>query len=782
MDFKQIRNDYNRNRAGHTALILFMTLASGLVVIATIVVFQLLTSLNGMYETAKPPHFLQMHKGEMDQNAIDAFNSSYEGIIAWQTVPTITVYGDNLRVYGKKEFTLSETRLDIGIVKQNKEYDLLLDHDRKVIHLEKGEIGIPVILLESYDIRIGDKVTLTNSGLSKEFVVAEFVHDAQMNSTMASSTRILISDADFDELYGTVGEIEYLIEAYFSDKAMATRYQTAYQNAGLPQDGQAVTNSIIYLLSAFRDLMMAMVFILVSLLLVLIALMCIKYTLIATLEEEITEIGTMKAIGLSFKDIREYYLQKYKVLVSIGILFGYLLALVLSSLFTSHINRTFGREPISLFSIVLPIVACGLVYALTLYYCKRILKKLKDVTVVGALVNGKGFGKKERVKDGLHRSKRLPVNLLMSLRETLHQWGSFMIVFFVMFIVSGIIIVPMNLINTMQSKEFITYMGSSMDDVLIEIDSGKHLEEKYIAIKSLLEKDQDVSSFEEIRRVRVETLNSDGEWMNLHIDLSVNSGKELQYLYGVAPMKENEIALSKLNADVIGKSVGDHMDLRFNGETVSFTITGIYQDVTSGGFTAKATHGFTGVESRKYQFTVTLKPGVDEVDKVSTWKSTLGTGYDIEPMEEFINQILGGVSKQLKITTMAIALIGILLSALIILLYLKLRLVKDRAKIAAMKAIGFTNRDVRKQYRYKMSIISLLGILLGTLISNLLGETIVGIVLSLMGLGISKITFIINPWVSFIGLPIVLLLVVLLMTGLSTRRIQEYNIISLINE
>lgn len=89
---------------------------------------------------------------------------------------------------------------------------------------------------------------------------------------------------------------EYLIEVYFTDSSMASDFKTAYEKAGLPQDGQAVTYTVIFLLSAFRDIAMVMILILVSMLLVMVALMCIKYTMIAVLEEEIGEIGTMKAI------------------------------------------------------------------------------------------------------------------------------------------------------------------------------------------------------------------------------------------------------------------------------------------------------------------------------------------------------------------------------------------------------------------------------------------------------------------------------------------------------
>lgn len=782
MNLKMLKNDFKRNRAGNVALLLFMTLAAGLVVAATIVVTLLTTSMMGMYKTAKPPHFLQMHKGEINQGAIDDFNSSYEGITAWQTLAMIDIYGDDLKVNGEDELSLSDCRLDISLVKQNKEYDLLLDENRNIINVNKGEIGIPVILLDSYDIKLGDTVKLTSNGVTRQFKVTAFVHDAQMNSTLCSSTRMLISDEDFEELFGNVGENEYLIEAYFTDSSQAADYQTAYEKAGLPQDGQAVTYTMIFLLSALTDIVMAMVLILVSVLLVMVALMCIKYTVMAALEEEIYEIGTMKAIGMSYKDIRNLYLEKYKIMVAVGIVIGFLLALIMSNMFTGHVSNTFGKQPVSIITIGLPVIACVLVYFITIHYCRKMLKKLKKVTVVDALITGTGFSKKEHARDGLYKSKTMSVNMLVSVRETLHNFGRFLIVFVVMFIISGITIVPMNLLNTMKSKEFISYMGSSMDDILIEIESGENLGNKYEVIKKLLGEDADIAEYKEFKRVRVETINSEDEWMNLHIDCGNYAGKELQYLEGKAPSMENEITLSKLNADAMGKKAGDRIILKFNDLQKEFVISGIYQDATSGGYTAKAIYSFSGVDAGKYQFTIKLTNGVDAREKASQWSDKIGGGYDIEPMEEFINQTLGGVSRQVEIATTAVVLIGILLAALIIVLFMKLRLAKDVAQIAAMKALGFTNSDVRKQYLYKIGMVSIAGIIAGTLISNILGENIVSMAFSMMGFGISRITFIINPWIAFVILPLVLLAVAAGMTWISTRQIREYNIISLINE
>lgn len=782
MNFKMFKNDFRRNSTGNIALILFMTLSVTLVVAASMIVVQLTTSITGMYKIAQPPHSLQMHKGDVNQEAIDRFNSSYDGVKGWQTSPMINIYGDDLNIHGRDSFSLSDSRLDISLVKQNKKYDLLLDSDRNVIEMKKGEIGIPVILLNSYDINIGDTVELKNKGLSRKFKVKEFVHDAQMNSTLVYSTRMLISDEDFEELFGNIGESEYLIETYFTDPSMASSFQTAYEKADLPQSGPAVTYGMIFLLSAFTDIMMAMIIILVSILLVLVALMSIKYTLMATLEEEIGEIGTMKAIGMTYKDIRSMYLKKYKIMVAVGIVIGYVIALILSNLFTSHVSNTFGKQSLSAVTIGVPIVTCILLYFISDYYCKRILKKIKKVTVVDALVVGKGFDKKNRVHDGLHKSNKVPINILLSVREVFHNFKGFTIIFISMFIVSAIMIVPMNLSNTLKSKEFIPYMGSPIDDILIEIDLGENLEDRYEVLNNLIKSEKDIREYKEIKTVRVETINSDNEWMNLKVGSGDSAGKGLMYLDGKEPLKKNEIAVSKLNADEMGKKAGDSTVLRFNGVKKDFIISGIYQDVTSGGLTAKSVNSFKGVDTEKYQFIINLDDGVDVKEKASQWSNKVGTGYDIQPMEELIDQTLGVVSRQVQVATTVVMVIGILMIAFIIVLFMKLRLAKDVSQIAVIKAIGFTNSDVREQYLYKMSIVSIAGIFTGTIVSNMIGEKIISLAFTIMGLGISKLTFIINPWITFLILPLILLAVAAVMTWISTRNIREYNIISLINE
>jgi putative ABC transport system permease protein len=777
-------NDLKRNKIINFALFMFMMFSATLAVLSVIMAVQTFTSISGLYKTAQPPHFVQMHKGEINEEKIKDFMSNYSKTTYWQTITMIDVYGENITVVGKKDtYNFSDCRLDIGMVKQASEKDLLLNTQHEKISLNKGEIGIPVILKETYNMEIGDTLFLNHDEITEEFVIKEFVLDSMMNSTMASSTRILLSDEDFHMLEGKVGENEYLIEAYFSDPNEASAFQTAYENEKLPQNGQAITYTIIFILSALTDIITIFVLLLVCLLLIIVSFICIKFTIMATLEEEISEIGTLKAIGFPYADIRDLYLIKYRTLAIIGVISGFMIAFIISSIFTNHISTTFGNMKLTALTMILSIAVGIIVYLLINYYCKKVLRKIKRLTVVDALVSGNGFDKyKGSIRDGLNNSKKLNVNLLMGFREVYYKFNNWVIVFAVVIISVMMFLIPVNLLNTFEAPEFITYMGSSLEDILIEVENGDNLETGYLNVKNILEEDIAVRNYFEYKRIRVQTFNSENEPMNIHVDTGINSGNELKYLNGTSPETKNEIAISLLNAEKIGKNIGDKLILFYDNKEHEFIITGIYQDVTSGGFTAKSKYDFPEQIAEKYTFSVNINDNSNLTQKANEWSGILGAGVTVDPMKEFINQTLGGVSIQLKTMVLGIAIICSFIAILITVLFLKLRLAKDLSEIAILKAIGFSEQDLKQQYMIKTGSVSLAGIIAGIILTNILGERIVNIGLSVAGIGLKRVELIANPVIEYIICPVLLITMILIVTWMVVKSIKKYNIISIINE
>lgn len=785
MNASIIFKDLKRNKGINAILLLFITFASLLIVLSSLLGTQTILSIQELYKVAMPPHFLQMHKGQIDEDAIQAFMSEKEEVIDWQIVQTINISGADISIKGKSgSYDLSDFKLDIGLVTQNESRDLLLDSTHQKVQINKGEIGIPVLMRAMYEIDLGDSIVVSNDNVNMTFVVSHFILDAQMNSPLTSSTRILLSDEDFETIDGSIGEKEYLIEAYFEDINAGSAFKTAYENAGLPQNGQAVTYQIIFLLSAMTDIIMVFIMVFASMLVIIVSFICLRFTILSTLEEELVEIGTMKAIGFTYNHIRSLYLNKYRVLTIVGTLTGLALAFQLNRLFSQHIESTFGKLQTSGFSVSLSLVAAMFIYILTISFCRAILRKIRKLTVVETLIYGEGFDRKVK-KDslkGLTKLKIKSINLLLSLRDVLFHFRKWLTVFFVVSISFVLMALPTNLLRTFVNPQFITYMGSSVDDILVQVEESQDLEDNYTKAKQVILGDESVSNFNESRKIRVKALTADGDALNLDVDTGTASGDALKYLTGTTPKEGMEIAISYLNAEALGKSTGDVIEIVFDDSISTFTITGVYQDVTSGGLTAKTKFDFAGVESKRYAFSVNLKDGIDVKEKANQWSELIGYGVSVDSMDDFINQTLGGVIKQLRNVVVIMVSLGIFLAMLITLLFIKLRLIKDYSEISILKAIGFSNVDLRNQYMLKTGMTAVLGALFGIIITRVFGESIINLVLGFSGLGLKEVTLLSSSLFDFVVFPIMLLTIVLLATIFVVTHIKNFNLISLINE
>ena len=776
---KLLLNDFRKRARKNIILFVFMLLSVTIAASVVLMLSQLFSSISSMYETAKPPHFLQMHMGDIEQSDIDRFNEGFEGVTYWQTAAMIDLYGEDIFVAGDGSYTLSDCRLDISFVKQNDEYDVLLDEKRMPLKLTEGQIGVPIIILDQYDISLGDKITVAADGIRREFTVAAYVYDGMMNSTMCSSTRFLISDYDFDLLLGSIGETEYLIEAYFTDSSLASAYQTAYeQNESMPKNGQAITYTIIFLLSALTDILTAMVFVLAGAMLVAVAVICLRYVILAELEDDVIEIGTMKSIGIPDKGIGELYLAKIRILMLAAGAAGFVLSLLLLPMLTGHISRFFGEQPLDALSLLWAASAAAAIYGIILLFAKRVLKQIRKKTVTQLLVLNDGFGKKTKVKTGLYKSKGLSVNALIGLREVRKGYG---IVFTLMIIITILVTVPMRSLLAMQAEDFVTYMGSPICDLLAEVTQGEGLEDRNAAFSELLDRTGDIRNANVLRRVRLQAVSNEGEPVGVHIDTGPSAGKGIVYLEGSEPSAETQIALSFLLADELGKGLGDTVEITADSKAYSLEVCGIYQDVTSGGKTAKAIYDFPDEPSEKYTYQLKLADNISAEEFADTLRSELGSGFSIRSMEDFLEQTLGGVTARLGQAVFMVIMIGFGITVFIVLLFMELRMARTMRALAEKIAIGIPFRAICVQELYPMLISGCAGVIIGIILTELIGEGVVGGLFSLLGLGITSFSFSAMT-AGCILVPVSLIPVLMIITLWVCRKIRKIDISAYVNQ
>ena len=744
LHFKLLRNDFRKRTWKNLILSLFMCLSVTIAAAVVLMLCQLFSSISTMYETAKPAHFLQMHMGSIRQEDIDDFNENFEGVTAWQSVPMMTIYGEQILVTGQSSsYTLEDCRLDISFVKQNEEYDVLLDENRVPLELEDGAVAVPMIVLDQYDISLGDKITLRDKGIEKEFTVTDYVYDGMMNSTTCSSTRFLISEGDFDALFGKIGETEYLIETYFADRSMASAYQSAYEQSekDLPKNGQAITYTVIFLLSALTDILTAMVFVLAGALLLLVVMMCLRYIILGELEDDVKEIGTMKSIGIPDKGIKKLYLTKVEILMGLSCVVGFLLALLLLPKLTGHIRRFFGVQALAPESILLAVAAVGAIVALILLFTKKILKQIDKKTIVDLMVLDQGFGKESEVKSRIYRRRYLSANASIGLQEAKRGYG---IVFVLMLLVSFLVMVPVRSLQTMEAEEFVTYMGSPLCDILVEVMQGQDLEDRNRVFTDTIDKERENGHVQQIsawKRVRLQALSQSSELVGLHIDTGLSSGQGIAYLQGSAPYEENRIALSYLLAEELGKTIGDTVSILGEEQSYCMVVCGIYQDVTSGGKTAKSSYDFPAEVAEKYTYQINLSKEYSVESFTESLRNDFRRGYSIKDMDDFLDQTLGGVTGRFHQAVSLIMLIGFLITIFIVLLFMELRLARSHRPLTEKLSMGISLKDICIQELYPVLLTGVAGVISGMILTELLGELLVSALFSLLGLGITSISF-----------------------------------------
>jgi putative ABC transport system permease protein len=271
----------------------------------------------------------------------------------------------------------------------------------------------------------------------------------------------------------------------------------------------------------------------------------------------------------------------------------------------------------------------------------------------------------------------------------------------------------------------------------------------------------------------VQISNLQGEQENIRVASGDETVFPLAYQEGTAPNSTNEIALSTLNAEELGKQVEDQLTLSYQGKAKEYVISGIYQDITYGGKTAKAAIEFEDSDVEVNIIYVNLKDSKMIADKTRQLRNAVPRGK-VTPINEFITQTVGGITQSLTLVKNVSIAMSLLLIMLISLMVLRLMIAREHRAIAIKRAIGFSSRDLRIQLGIRILAIQFLAIAVGTDLANSFGGDLLGLMLS--SLGASKINLMIEPVSAYVLCPLSQMLVATVTIILGTKIVKAYHI------
>ncbi len=692
---KLIWNDIKQNRLLSAATIFFMTISAMLLALTVLLFSSLLGAIDNLMEKAQVPDFMQMHTGEIEESKIFQFIENHGEISKWQICRFLNLDNSQIILGGHN---LADSTQDNGLSIQGEGFDYLLGMDNGIPEVLQGEVYVPVCYRSLYSLDVGDTMKIG----SRELVIAGFIRDAQMNSMMSSSKRFLINEVDYNNIKPQ-GEEEYLIEFLLCDGADENALQTDYTADGLPSNGPAITKPLIRMINALSDGIMIFVIFLVSIVVLLIALICIRFILSLRMEKDRKEVGMLKALGIEKREIKKLYFAKYILFSGCGALLGLMAAASLKRPLTEEIQELYGVADAGIGIGLLSLLAVLFVEGIILFSVWHCLKKTDRLSALEALIP-----EQAKKKD----------------------WGQYLLIGVVTGACVFLMIVPQNLYSTLSSPKFVTYMGIGDGEIRIDIRQTEDIAKATEQIASVLENDAQVEKYVVLQTKSYPAIKQDGEKLHLILETGNHNLFPVSYVKGILPKEKNEIALSALNAEELGLNVGDTLELLIGGRKTTYTVCGIYSDITNGGKTAKAAKIEDDTPITWSVLYVSLKEFVSKEQWIKQYRQM---GTDVTDITDYVKNTYGQTLEQLHMASLVAVGISIMVIFVVVALFMRLLVEKKRYEISLHKALGFTNREMKYAYLVKGLFPAAAGVIFGMVMGNLCGESLCGAILKSFG-------------------------------------------------
>jgi putative ABC transport system permease protein len=783
---RMVVRDVTRNRGVTSALVVLMMLSVMLATASAGTLTRLIGASSDLMARADAPHVVQMHAGEFDPQEVDRWVAARDDVAHYQAMLMLGIDGANLFLAGEPQTASIQQN---SLVVPNAERDLLLDLDNQPItEVAPGTIVPPVYHEVEAGLEVGDTVTITApDGFAMDLEVAGFARDSIMNPAIASSKRLAVAAADLEEIGAHTGAVEHLISFWLDDPAASSAgFQKDYLDAGLPQAGQMVDSATFQILTMIGDGMVATVVTFVSLLLLVVGLLCLRFSFLTAVEQDYREIGVLKAIGVASRDVRRIYLTKYAMLAGAATALGLVAGLALTPVLTRDITRYMGTAT-SIWYWLVPVLAAGLIFAVLVVFMLVLLRRFRRISAVTALRSG-ATTQPRRARLRLHRS-RLPVQVRLGTMDVVGRLPIYLLLFLVFAISTFIMIVPVNSATTATAPDFINYMGIGQVDLRVDMD---HIDDSsraaFDSIVGELEADPVATTIAPKVTTRHDTVDRDGIAASLYVENGDHEVLPVRYADGQAPTSDAEIALSLLALHQSGRAVGDTLPVEVAGQVRELAIVGSYQDITRGGRTAKSSLRTDGEEVTWYSIGIELAPGTDATAAAEAYSDTLAPAR-VAAIEQWRTQTLGPIAGQIRVAAGVAALVALALAVLMTAMFTRMLLARDAGPIAIQRAIGTDDAGLRLQYLTRIVVVLVLAVVVGTVAANTLGERLFNIMFegmyggfeTLMQ-GTSRIDFAVNPLLAYLVLPVALLTAVVGATVAGSRSIAAADISSLTTE
>lgn len=648
-------------------------------------------------------------------------------------------------------------------------------------------IYLPYVLSIDGGYKLNDKFEMTFKDAVITFTIKGFTEDTFFSSLDTGSLGVYLPHETYEKVIQKLGD-KYNAALIFADLDKEDKQVETGIRELIQQDHTIahadVTGTLLSLdllmVRMSRVFMASIVSVMTMAFAAIIAIVClivVRFRIGNSIEEDMTKIGSLRAIGYTSRQIILSVVMQYSLIAFVGSIAGISLSYLTTPVLSNVFAHQSGLMWVQGFDGVMSSIAlCAILFVVVIvsFITSGRIRKLNPIVALRGGIVTHSFRKNHLP---LHTSKgSLPVVLgFKSMLQNRKQ--SFMI---------GVILAGVSFASTfavvmfyntvIDTRTFAETPGIEISNAVAVLNSDADSTKLVENIKNM----NDVRKVQFIDETMIKIDNND---VNSYV-MEDYSKKETDTVYkGRYPLHSNEVVLAGQLADMLHKNIGDRVTIKNGAKQAEYIITGLSQGVNKGGMNASIRRdGMIKLDPNFKQQTlqIYLNTDVKAVEFVKKLEKLYGdsliTTIDMDRgMEQFIGIYTSIVSK------VGIAMLVITIFVVILVLYFVINssVIRKRRELGIQKAIGFTTLQLMNQ----LSLGLLPPIIIGVFIGSIAGITQTNTIMSVMqrSMGIMKAHYIImTSWIALFG--VALVIVSYITSMLITYRIRKISAYALVSE
>lgn len=609
--------------------------------------------------------------------------------------------------------------------------------------LSDGEAYVPAAMKTVYGCEKGSEIVINTKNGEEIFTVAGFVEEPFLGSMSIGIKQIFISENDFERLCSSSLDDENSpVRLMFSNQIIhvfrdenstlsVTELKKELNRECMLVDKSLFTqskDSSIEITTLFTDTGTKILYVYVTLLIIII-MISINHSIATTIETEYVSLGILKAQGFTKQQIRIIYALQYLCALVLGGIIGIAASFPLTRILGKLFQPLTGIMTSTDISVGKCMLASLGIIAFCTVYIIFATKKISRISPVRAISGGA----EEVHFDSMInvRVRKNPLSFFIALRQITSHPKAYIGTALIAAILIFFMITITLLGGGISANSMIEAFGALNGQASAKINNNFALSDMEKIESSIKEIDENAS-----------VIYSETAYMTIEdteICCTVYNDPDVlkSVLKGRAPSYDNEIMITEIISEEIGKGIGDTVTVGSGKGSSEYIITGLYQSVQDLGkcfaMSFEAALPLGDVSPSIMYITLSDDTLADEV--VAALNNKYGDLLEAEITEKsgYADSMTDTIDTLMNVITSVIYAVSAAFALVAVHMVCSKAFLRERYDIGIYKALGFTSGSLRIQFAVRFLLIAVIGSALGTLIAVMFSDDILSMLLKNVG-------------------------------------------------